>query len=294
MRLTMKVSRPELELETQDWIECSNKDGPRQKISQKFQTFEMAQQQNRDMDYEAIHRSAIEKFRSLLQNQLFNPSGANVPQWCASPESAWAAHGSVANFIVKCLWYPLYDHGWPAVQKIKAIHRQFNVWAGGMMFYSYKRGLEWKFEFFHTCPAESTSDDPGEGINYTVIANDKLDDTIFAERELQTVTDSLVLECPAGEVISGLFLKQVFPRGSRSAMITKWTPMAAIDCTPLGGNVKLVSNTVYTVDNSKIASDKGILPWQSSCARDYAVLQRVEFKGQGMKSTCQYVAQACV
>ena len=76
---------------------------------------------------------------------------------------------------------------------------------------------------------ESTSDDPGEGINYTVIANDKLDDTIFAERELQTVTDSLVLECPAGEVISGLFLKQVFPRGSRSAMITKWTPMAAID-----------------------------------------------------------------
>ena len=61
---TMKVSRPELELETQDWIECSNKDGPRQKISQKFQTFEMAQQQNRDMDYEAIHRSAIEKFRS--------------------------------------------------------------------------------------------------------------------------------------------------------------------------------------------------------------------------------------
>ena len=90
------------------------------------------------------------------------------------------------------------------------------------------------------------------------------------------------LTCNAGEVIAKLQVKVDKAWYGRKAS-------AKVHCSKMEG-FNLVDNTAYTFDMSEIeASGEFIsLNLQSLCAHDYAVLLKVDFKGEAMISTCQY------
>ena len=171
--------------------------------------------------------------------------------------------------IVKCFWYPLY-HAWPVAQYV-------STWRVQDRASSYLRGTIWQFDQ-STCGIEKRKT-PFE-VELRILPTAKSD--VFADT-LDKVKDGMKLGCGQGQIITKLYLTA----GSmwETARVRRKCGAAL--------NLDLKESTLYTFDMSQITKTQGILPWQSLCARDYAVLMQIEFAGEMMISTCRYAVPDC-
>eukprot|EP00438_Fugacium_kawagutii_P017091 Skav204581 [mRNA] locus=scaffold672:20747:26257:+ [translate_table: standard] len=261
---------------TDDQSECFNQNDLHLRMLQKYQKFQRIRI-HEDRAYKDT--GFVEKLMATMNNQLLYGPSETRPAVCSKE---WEPKNG-ADFIVDCLWYPLYGHR-SELQTVDALHLQRNFDYSdmhfGAYFHEYKIGLVWSFFLHDPCllrrsePVLLYTSDHSANVNWPEEMS-KLSAKLKCEKENQ--------------IISKVFLRQ----NESKVFGIRWTPLAAKECSALPKGFFFVSDATFTFDASEFNQDRGILPWQIPCAHKHAVLVEVEFKGEAMISTCRFVSKEC-
>ena len=241
------------------------------KIQSAGESFEREQRQK----YGSVYDCSDMSLKPLFDNQLLYPAGTQRPSWCFSQKLECDP-----DFVVKCLWLPLYGsrESWPMGQYVRA--QQLHEWTP-----------QSKSRFFKVYNYET------HGISWTFGRTDVFDgrkEIMYSAREqceprykgctkvyeAHVVKTNSVMTCPNGMPISQLVLLQ--PTGAE--------PRVALHCFETHDGLELQEDTLFSY--SEDAAEDTRTFWQGLCARDYAFLVSlvVEKTARGWltRSFCRY------
>ena len=235
------------------------------KALKNFQAFSSQKESQYETLYKKNAEALAKNLKGILNNKLLYPQELQQLKWCSSftddPESF--QHGAqAAEFILKCLFYPLSDA--VPVQDIMAFQiRSKNTY--------YRRG-HWSFRQALKCALGSgkwlsMSDAPLNPVGAWNLVSDGYESVCRSRR-------TPVLECAKGEIITSLHIYTM----PEDTLEIRW------ECGLVHGLHK-IDNAGYTFNNTVREKE---LTYEVPCASDYAVLEKVEYDGKSFKTTCRY------
>lgn len=232
---------------------------PRQKRLplEKFEAFNKTKSVNNTL-YDKITGSLAKNLKGILNSKFLYPQELLLSKWCSSftddPESFH--HGArAAEFILKCLFYPL-SNAVP-VQEIMAFKvPEQDDWKALI-----NHEVRWNFR-------------PGSASEHWLsIRNFPLPTDGYV---IIATKNTGVLQCDEDEVITDLRIGT-----SKHGL---WE--IQVDCAVIVGLHK-INNTGYTFDSFEMELQE--LSFQVPCARNYAVLEKVQYRSNGQfTTTCRY------
>ena len=234
---------------------CWWKEDPRwgKEALDNFQAFNRQQKSHYGTLYEKNTEALAKNLKGILNNKFLYPQELQQSKWCSS----FTDDAKAAEFILKCLFYPLSDA--VPVQEIAAFQEKD---------INYLRDGHWSFR--PSCRR-------GKWLSMS-----KIDDShLFFEGSgalIFTASDPgrRVFECAKGEIITGLHIS------TNPEM--RWN--IRMECGLVHGLHK-INNAGYTFKSSEGLREKE-LTFEVPCASDYAVLEKVEYAGKSFKTTCRY------
>ena len=243
----------------------------------KVQNFNLKKRTKYGTLYENNTQVLATRLKGILNNKFLYPRELQQSKWCGRFTDTASFHrgARAAEFILKCLWHPLYDAALSCqAQEIYtwSDQRKDNFW---WYFKKKPQKLEVSSCIALCCRMWELRLQRAGGV-----------DPYDAYLDFVNHDETLVLECPLGQVILGLVLKG---RHKNSLHHPQGELEAGVECGKVDG-LHTINNTGYTFEASELGVNRPF--FDVPCARDYAVLEKVELSHEQLKPTCRYAYYA--